>query len=350
MNLVIIPTFNRSFKLRRVLDVYASMKPDFKIVVLDASDDPKHQERNQAAADQNRKFVTRLATPNQEGVIPRLLNYLNASDEEFLAIGTDEDPFFPEYLSMAADFLSKHSDYSAAVGRYITFARPLLGLRRITFWTDSFVGIDVNGEDPALRIINLQRLCTGGAPPIYWSVRRKSAFVASMTLGNRIRFGSGQELLDQIVTCVQGKILISDMPMLFRDESRIKYVPYNNRDTGTHYIGEEDLEEIRKIAKEAWDPNVCTAVNAVTSWFTPRNNGESYASRSKGRVYCRFNESTEEQSIQSLRWLKGAIKWSCTLGDLLSQMFAYFYFLKLMSLKGKRHQFLKMSTAIPTNG
>lgn len=349
MNLIIIPTFNRSHKLKRVLDFYASYVPSFRVVILDASDDQKHREINQATADHYAHFVNRVTTPDHRDVVHRLLNFLEKTDEELVAIGTDEDPFFPEFLDAAFNLLHNNLDYVAATGRYITSARPIIGIRRVSFWTDTFVGIDVDENEPALRIINFQRLNSGGVPPMFWSVRRKSAFIKSMLLGMRLTHGSSQELLDQINTCAMGKIWISNMPMLLRDESRLEYVPENNRDEGKYYIGDRDLAEIINIANESWGNEVALAVKAVASWYVPRKNGESYESRQNSRVYCRFSSTLEAQSNRSLRCLEKAIKWCCILGNLLSQFFAYIYFVRYMFLKGKGQMFIKMSKTVPVN-
>jgi len=349
MNLVVIPTFNRSYKLGRVLDFYASYGPRFRVVVLDASTDEKHQAMNQAAVERYPDFARRVPTPHQRDVVERLLSFLDAVDEELIAIGTDEDPFFPDFLDAAFEHLRGRPDYVAATGRYITFARSIMGMKRISFWTDSFVGFDIDNDDPALRVINFQRANSAGVPPLFWSVRRKSAFIESMKKGMRLSHGSGQEFLDQINTCVMGKIWISDLPMLLRDESRFKYQPEKHRDVGKHYIGDKDLAEIVNIAREFWGDSVTVAVRAVASWYVPNGNGESFESRLNKRVYCRFNAIPEARSSRSLRLLESAIRWSCVGGNLVSQFFAYLYFLRYMRLKGKARMFVRMSRTVPVN-
>jgi glycosyltransferase domain-containing protein len=346
---ILLPTYNRSKKLRRVLDFYAGYESTIRIVVLDGSDDQTHQALNQEAADFYAHIVRRIAAPTERNVLHRLLNFLDHDQEDVFAIGNDEDAFFPDFLEMAVAHLRSHEDYVAVTGRYITSARPLVGLRRISFWTDSFVGFDVDYEDPALRVINFQRFIAAGVPPLFWSIRRKGAFVRSMELGTRLAHGSSQELLDQVNTCVMGKIMISDMPMLLRDESRHQYRPEKTRDAGKYYIGEKDLAEIVKISQESWGPEITVAVKAVASWFVPNKDGESGETRLNSRVYCRFSPTEEARSKRTLRWLQVAIKWSCIGGNILAQFFAYMYFVKYMRLKGKGRSFIKMSKVIPVH-
>jgi glycosyltransferase domain-containing protein len=349
MNLVVIPTFNRSYKLGRVLDFYGSHPATFRVVVLDASTDEKHQAMNQASVDRHKSFARRVPTPHQRDVVERLLSFLGQIDEEFVAIGTDEDAFFPAFLDAAFEHLRRNPGFVAATGKYVTFARPILGLKRVSFWTDSFVGFDIDNEEPALRVVNFQRANSAGVPPLFWSVRRKIAFIESMKLGMRLSHGSGQEFLDQINTCVMGKVWISDLPMLLRDESRLQYKPEKHRDTGKLYIGEKDLAEIVNIARESWGDDVTVAVRTVTSWFLPNRNGESYESRLGTRHYCRFNPVPDAGDSRLLGGLQKAIRWSCVLGQLLAQFFAYLYYARYMTLKGKGRMFAKLSRAVVVN-
>jgi len=349
MLVVVIPTYNRSAKLERVIDYYARESPKFNVVILDASDELVHQEINKKTAENNSDFVKIIETPEQKNLVERLVTFLEKIDDEIVAIGNDEDIFFPEFLDAAFAHLQENSDYVVAAGRYITSARPIFGLRRISYWTDSFLGMDVDNNDSATRVINFQRLNTGGVPPLYWSVHRRSAFIEGSRLGLRLKFSGAVELMNQITSCVLGKIWISDQPMLLRDESRLNYVPEANRDEGELYIGINDLNEVVNIASEIWESDVVCAVKAVTSWYRPHKNGESYQSRIHGRSYCRFNVTSEAQNKRTLRYLHSAIKWSCTLGTLLSQFFAYLYFVRYMFIKGRGSTFIKVTKTIPVN-
>ena len=67
---------------------------------------------------------------------------------------------------------------------------------------------------------------------------------------------------------------------------------------------EKDLAEIVNIARESWGNEVTVAVRAVTSWFVPHGDGESYESRLNSRVYCRFNPVPEGRHSRTLRMLE----------------------------------------------
>lgn len=348
MNLVVIPTFNRSSKLQRVLEFYASHAPNFRVVVLDGSGDPKHLAVNAATVERFASFAERLVLQEERDVVRRLLKFIALTNEDAIALGNDEDAYFPDFLRTAFDYLRAHPEYSTVTGRYVTSARPLLGLRRVSFWTDTFAGAAVDSDDPAVRVIQFQRFNSAGVPPLFWSVRRKDVFIKSMSLGMRLKYASAQELMDQINTCVMGKVLITDMPMLLRDESRFKYLPESNRDEGKLYIGVSDLAEINAIATESWSPDICVAVRAVTSWFAPNAQGESYETRLNSRVYCRFGAPPGEGG-RVLSWLRACIRFSCVAGNLLSQVFAYFYYWRYMSQLGKGRLFVRMTRTIPVN-
>jgi glycosyltransferase domain-containing protein len=351
MNLLVIPTYNRSAKLERVLDWYGSQKLQARIVVLDASSDTMHREANQKAVEKFGELCVRMETPEHENVPQRLLKYLETIDDELVAIGNDEDAFIPEFMTKAFGFLRENPQYVVAVGRYLTLCRPLLGLRRISFWTDSFVGLDVDEPDAAVRVVTFQRMNSGGISPLYWSVRRRTAFVQSCRLALRMRYGSGHELVDQITSCALGKISIDDSPMLLRDETRKSYSAksYTNRDTGKLYMSMDDLDEMERISLELWGPEVTVAVRAVTAWYRPKRSGDSLQYRLGRRAYCRFHEMPEERGSRTLAGLHRIIKFSCTAGVLFSQVLAYLYFLKYMSQKGRGSSFVRMTKALPVN-
>jgi glycosyltransferase domain-containing protein len=349
VNLIVIPTFNRSSKLRRVLEWYQLEALRGRIVVLDASTDVLHQQANERASNAFASFVTYITTPTVPNIVQRLLNYLESVDDELVAIGNDEDAYLPEFIEHAFEFLGEHTEYVVMAGRYITSSRPLLGLRRISYWTDTFVGFDIDEADETSRVVNFQRLNTGGISPIYWSVRRRRAFVESCRLALRLRNGSAHELIDQITSCTLGKIRVSAQPMLLRDESKVKYVGYKDRDHGKLYIGADDLDEIEQIAQERWGPEITIAVRAVTSWYRAKQSGESYQSRLSSRSYCRFNATAGNAEMRSLAILARAIRWTSTAGILLSQVFAYAYYLKYMSHLGRGLAFLRMTKAINVN-
>jgi glycosyltransferase domain-containing protein len=351
MNLLVIPTFNRSAKLERVLDWYSSQKLQSRIVVLDASSDAMHCEANQKSVEKFGKLCVRMETPEQESIPQRLLAFLESIDDELVAVGNDEDAFIPEFIEKAFGFLRANPQYVVAAGRYVTLCRPLLGLRRISFWTDSFVGLDVDQPDPAVRVVTFQRMNSGGVPPLYWSVRRRTAFVESCRLALRLHYGSGHELVDQITSCALGKISIDASPMLLRDETRKNYSAksYANRDTGKLYMSMDDLDEMEKISLELWGQEMAVAVRAVTAWYRPKGSGESLQNRLGSRAYCRFHEMPEERGSRTLAVLRRIIRFSCTAGVLFSQVLAYLYFLKYMVQNGRGAVFLRMTRTVPVN-
>jgi len=114
MNLIVIPTFNRSAKLKRVLDFYQSEALEARIAILDASDEPKHQEANRRTVENCSIPVTYIPTPGQNNIVQRLLTFLEDIDDELVAIGNDEDAFFPEFLQHAFHYLRRNSDYVLA--------------------------------------------------------------------------------------------------------------------------------------------------------------------------------------------------------------------------------------------
>jgi glycosyltransferase domain-containing protein len=345
---IVIPTFNRSAKLERVLEWYRAEKLAAAIVILDASDDPAHQQANRRVVEDYGPAATRIDALGQEDILERLHTYLVGIEDDVIVLGNDEDAFLPEFLTAAASFLHANPDYSLVTGRYLTSARGLGPLRRISYWTDTFLGMDVDDADPAQRIVNFQRMNSGGVPPLFWSVRRREVFVRSCALARELKYASAHELIDQINSCFVGKVAVRAEPMLLRDESKVAYKKFRNRDEGRLYIGAQDLDAIDAQAHRDLDGSSALAVRIVTSWFRLRGADDSYHSRLFSRSYCRF-EPLADQDTRGLRWVAAFIRRTSSAGVLLSQLFAYCYYRIVMTRAGRGARFRRMTRNFAVN-
>jgi hypothetical protein len=59
---------------------------------------------------------------------------------------------------------------------------------------------------------------------VFWDIRRTDQLLESLKCQDKLHFQNSQELIDQILLAYQGKIKISNLPMLLRDETNLEYV------------------------------------------------------------------------------------------------------------------------------
>lgn len=267
MTKIIIPTFNRSAKLARTLECYHSFEPQYSpvIVVLDGSDGEyrKQNERN-CRAYSNVEYVGRP----DSGFISRLIDYLEQNvGSTPVCLGTDEDVFLPEYLTTATEFLNSNPDYSMLLGRYFTFLRPMGPLNRLSHQRDVITALDINQEDMNRRVSLLACAIAAGCCPVFWGVRRTDQLLESLKCQNKLHFQSSQELIDQILLAYQGKIRISPLPMLLRDETNLEYVYTEDRHDHFNYFPPEEHQLLLELLAGVGAKDLAHAATVFTDRY-----------------------------------------------------------------------------------
>jgi glycosyltransferase domain-containing protein len=247
MNKLIILTFNRSAKLRRTLRCYDQMRKilQLEIIILDGSDDV-HQGRNIETSRlySNINHINMMGSSFNE----RVNTYLRQiPPDSIVCIAPDEDVFLYEYLKDAFSFLTNNSDYSAYVGRYLTFGRPFIGLDRMTHWRDKINNIDINSDDFLRRASLLANTITVGCAPVFWGVRKCKSFLDIFELFDKLKYGPSAEVLDQVLLAFIGKIRFTSTPMLLRDETRLGYVYTEDRKHTQNYFPPEEEDLVYEI-------------------------------------------------------------------------------------------------------
>lgn len=264
MTKIIIPTYNRSGKLARTLQCYRSFEPRYSpaIVLLDGSDDEfREQNERISRAYPNVEYVARPGS----GFIPRLIDYLEQNlGSTPVCLGTDEDVFLPEYLTLATEFLNSHPDYSMLLGRYFTFLRPLGPMNRLSHQRDVITTLDINQQDVSRRIFLLAGAIAAGCCPVFWGVRRADQLLESLKRQSKLHFQSSQELIDQILLAYQGKIRITPLPMLLRDETNLDYVCTEDRHDPFNYF---PPEESQLLLNQLADVGAEELVRAATAFM-----------------------------------------------------------------------------------
>ena len=252
--IILIPTYNRPKKLARTLEFYSRTKVNFvhEIIVLDGSSEAEGNINNKNCKDFD---VTHL-WQKEKTYFERLVDaFSNLDDNLLVCLSPDEDVFFPEYLSSASIFLTENPEYTVFLGRYMTFSRPFLGLHRVNFVRDTIFELDAASENPIIRVSLLINALNAGCAPLFWGVRRASVFRETLELQKKMNLGSASEACDQVLMCLLGNIKFAPIPMMLRDETKVKPRITNNQRDPESYISMTDIEAALEIFDRDYGAN-----------------------------------------------------------------------------------------------
>ena len=143
-------------------------------------------------------------------------------------------------ISNANEFLNNNPEYVTFIGSYITLEKPLLKyFKRVSYRRNVVTNFDINSNDPNSRISTLDKILIAGCSPVYFSMRRAKNFKKSILEQKLNTYETTQEVSDQIILAVGGKIHFSEDVMLLRDETKIDYQYYWNRHDENTYFNQE---------------------------------------------------------------------------------------------------------------
>ena len=241
---IVIPTFNRSAKLARVINCYASWKIRPLIYILDVSTDG-HLKSNILLSNAH-KNVVHIVCPRHLGFSMRLLWWLESNQPEgdLLLIGNDEDPFIENYFLEASRLMTDDNSLSTVIGSYICCKKsffsllPQLSLERMLPFP-----FDLNGNLDGKLHTHITLNSTGRLPPLFFSIRRKlQLYDALRYICSHELMESTEELIDQLFLIQCGTIRFLSEPMLLRDETRLNYYIEPSRHDPDAYIPLDELE------------------------------------------------------------------------------------------------------------
>ncbi len=199
----------------------------------------------------------------------RLITYLEQIPGNTpICLATDEDIFLPDYIRQATEFLNARPDYSMLLGRYITFLRPLGPFNRISHHRDVITDLDIKQKEVKRRVALLCSALSVGCTPVYWGIRRVDQLLDSLKQQDRLRYQTSQEIVDQIILAHQGKIKITSLPMLLRDETNIEYIITEDRQHEFNYSPPEEYDLLSSILVEVGGPELWEAAGVFTDRYS----------------------------------------------------------------------------------
>jgi glycosyltransferase domain-containing protein len=282
--IILIPTYNRPKKLARSLEFYArtGVSSKYKVIVLDGSPE--------AAGNINKTSCKVFGATHSwhpaRNYFERLVDaFANIDKDQLVCLSPDEDVFFPEYLSAASLFLNENADYTLFIGRYITYSKPLFGLHRVNFARDTIFDLDLRSQNPIIRVNLFINALNVGCSPVFWGVRRAAIFRETLKLQEKMQLGSASEACDQVLMCLLGKVKLAPIPMMLRDETKVKELPNpDSRDPDT-YILQSDIDLAIDIFDQDYGLNGRLAVEMLTSFYS-----ENYRDLDGNRLYSKIHQ------------------------------------------------------------
>lgn len=244
--IVLIPTYNRPKKLARTLEFYArtGVSSQCEIIVLDGSPESVGSVNKASCKD----FGATHSWYPTKTYFERLVDaFSNLDDNQLVCLCPDEDVFFPEYLSSASLFLTKNTDYTLFIGRYMTYSKPLFGFHRVNFARDTIFDLDIASQNPIIRVSLFINALNAGCAPVFWGVRRASIFRETLELQKKMALGSASEACDQVLMCILGKVKLAPIPMMVRDETKVKLKVTTNQRDPDSYILQSDIDDALEI-------------------------------------------------------------------------------------------------------
>jgi len=331
---LIIPTYNRSAKLHRTLKYYMSLRNSIncEIVVLDGSTDD-HAEWNKKHTEQSDR-ISYIKFDSNISFLDRVLNFLESCPaDELITFGNDEDVFLPSYISDSEEFLMQNPSYSSYIGRFITLARPIFGLNRLSHFRD-FVSVnDIYFEDPCRRISILMSMLLVGCSPVYFSTRRNSQLIESIRLQLKLGLESTQELLDQTYLALSGKIKFVNEVMMLRDETNLGYKFYDTRHNQDVYITDDELSLFKRVLLEEQSINgLSNTLDVLTDCWRPIEiesfKTPSIALTRHKNTYSSFRSLNPNNSAS-----QAAVRNISRSGIILAQLASWFFIKRELLLK-----------------
>ena len=172
---ILIPTHNRHNKLKRLLNYYDFKKIEFKIIVLDSSEqrlDDNYFNNLKVKNFIKYMYFNNLETISGEGANTlkfKINKGLELVNTKYVIINADDDFIIVENLNECISFLDNNTDYSVVHGKYIAFylSNDVDNTRKFMWNKNKYLSTSNNFDDPIERLLNY---IEGKTSPIYFGI------------------------------------------------------------------------------------------------------------------------------------------------------------------------------------
>ncbi len=198
---ILIITFNRYPRLRRLLKYISSIRVPYEIHVLDSSSDlPPTGELETLLNHPGIRYQKFEATLPP---IAKVSEGLGRVKTPYVVVWADDDFMVPRSLEEGARFLEGHSDYSIVHGESALFRLESEGPRNEIRWIEPYPQRSLTHETASER---LRTHLSRSYSVVFYSIHRTENLKKNMDLCRNLEFSYGWgELLSGSLSVVQGK-------------------------------------------------------------------------------------------------------------------------------------------------
>lgn len=219
---IIIPTYNRSVFLRRLLSYYSRNKVNCKFIIADSSKEQIKEENEKIISsfnDLDINYLNNFANNIKPNV--KMIKAINLSSTPYSLLCADDDFTSPNAIKICLDFLEKNPNYICAGGDVFCFftRRNRKGNEQF-YWNDYLPHkkpyMNITHPDAKSR---LTYYFSNYFPTIYYVHRTKFLKLFHkkiISYTNDVRFG---ELLPAMLTVIHGKVKTFDIFYGARDHN-----------------------------------------------------------------------------------------------------------------------------------
>jgi len=214
---IIIPTYNRSDYLKRLLSYYSSCNIEHKIIIADSSSDDNKIENEKISSSFTNLNISHITSyPSTINLLGKMQDVINYVETEYSLFCADDDFITPAGITYSIDFLENNSDFSVAHGVYVGFSiNKNHDNKTYLLWKTGYPPESITFSESKNRLYH--HLANYSFPTFYGVHRTnhlKMILDETAKYTDDVRFG---ELLPTLLSAIHGKIKCLDVLYAARD-------------------------------------------------------------------------------------------------------------------------------------
>ena len=241
---ILIPTYNRSDYLRRILSYYNEYAGNYNIIVADSSSDENKKQNEKIISSFSSIDISYIDYPSEINPYYKIADALNHVTTKYCVFCADDDFVTPNGIDQSTDFLEKNPDFTVAHGYYISFYLKTDKRKNQHFcWDPIYPYKSITSPDAKYR---LTEHFSNYSVPTFYAVHKtdflKMIFKETTEFTDDYRFG---ELLPSILALIYGKMKRLDV--LYNARESIPTSTSGRAETIRNFIKNDSYNE--KYAK-----------------------------------------------------------------------------------------------------
>lgn len=194
---LIIPTYNRPTQLLRLLHYIFSLKPSFRILILDSSN-ADVQEFNSSTLSHQEGEVEHVRFDPSIDVVSKFEHGVAMVNTPYCSFCADDDIVFVDSVMACVKFLEENQDYAAAHGYYFNFQfDEMIVIGSVVYWRNELIA-----DAPLKRLVALMK----NYEAVLYAIYRIEVLRSIFSLVRRVDTVLCRELILSAATVLNGKV------------------------------------------------------------------------------------------------------------------------------------------------